>query len=312
MFSRGFFFFLALILLTSCEEDITVDLDNPDPKFVVDGYIENGEVPYVFLSRNQPYFDPTSIDEYEKSFVHNAVIKVSDGTREITLKEICTDSLPPEAFPFLAEFLGLPLSNLESINYCLYTQDLIDQFTNPFTGKIGNLYSIRIEAEGTTLSSKTRIPEIVKLDSLWFDKPKPEDTLGFIGAHLTDPDTLGNAYRWFARRKGKDQRFIPPLGSAFNDKFINGKSFDFAYDRGHESEEEGQPASHYYTYGDTVIVKFTSIDLKHFQFWRSFETEAVNNGNPFAAPTTIQTNIKGGLGIWGGYGVSYDTLIINK
>jgi hypothetical protein len=33
-------------------------------------------------------------------------------------------------------------------------------------------------------------------------------------------------------------------------------------------------------------------------------------GNPFASPTNIQTNIKGGaLGVWAGFSTFYDTLI---
>ncbi len=40
------------------------------------------------------------------------------------------------------------------------------------------------------------------------------------------------------------------------------------------------------------------------------ETEVSNNGNPFAAPTAIKSNISGGaLGYWGGYGTVYDTIV---
>ena len=37
----------------------------------------------------------------------------------------------------------------------------------------------------------------------------------------------------------------------------------------------------------------------------------MSSGNPFSAPTTVTTNIEGGgLGVWGGYGATYDTLIL--
>ena len=38
------------------------------------------------------------------------------------------------------------------------------------------------------------------IDSLWFDKYVAYDSLGLIGARFSDPDTLGNCYRWFAQR----------------------------------------------------------------------------------------------------------------
>ena len=38
-----------------------------------------------------------------------------------------------------------------------------------------------------------------------------------------------------------------------------------------------------------------------------------SDGNPFASPTSVVTNIEGGaLGIWGGYAVFLDTIQIIK
>jgi hypothetical protein len=39
----------------------------------------------------------------------------------------------------------------------------------------------------------------------------------------------------------------------------------------------------------------------------------MTDGNPFASPITIRSNIQGGaIGVWGGYGASIDTLKIPK
>jgi hypothetical protein len=177
-------------------------------------------------------------------------------------------------------------------------------------GEIGETYDLVINADGKQLTSVTTIPQPVALDSLWF---KLEfDIYGFIWAKLTEPAGLGNAYRWFTKRLNQDGSFLAPWGSAFEDKFIDGTSFEFAYNRPDtQYEETNQPeGENYFKIGDTIVVKFCSIDIPHYQFWRTFETQAVNNGNPFAAPTSIKTNINGGLGIWGGYSPSYDTLIV--
>lgn len=64
--------------------------------------------------------------------------------------------------------------------------------------------------------------------------------------------------------------------------------------------------------GDVIVVKFCTIDKAHYEFWRTFETAVAGVSNPFAAPTTVRTNVKGGLGIWGGYGISLDTIYATK
>ncbi|MFZ4614090.1 MAG: hypothetical protein ACOYNH_10445, partial [Bacteroidia bacterium] len=130
---------------------------------------------------------------------------------------------------------------------------------------------------------------------------------GFLNVVMSEPAGLGNCYRWFSKRLTKDTRFLSYLGSSFEDKFIDGKTFNYDVFRPQEvnstKPEDLGDARFRYLPNDTVVVKFCSIDKNVFEFFRSFETEAGNNGNPFAAPNTIKTNIKGGaIGVWAGYG----------
>jgi hypothetical protein len=70
------------------------------------------------------------------------------------------------------------------------------------------------------------------------------------------------------------------------------------------------PEYSFYKIGDTVIVKFCSIDQATYDFWRTAEGEMYSNGDPFISPSQIVTNTKGGsLGVWGGYGTLFDTTI---
>ena len=45
--------------------------------------------------------------------------------------------------------------------------------------------------------------------------------------------------------------------------------------------------------------------MKSYKFWRSLERQGGTNGNPFAEPMNLVSNINGGLGIWAGYGTAY-------
>ena len=275
------------LLLSGCEKEISIDdLPQPTMKICVEGHVEPGQNPFVYLSINAPYFAPTDLNNLSQYTVHGAFVTVNDGFTTDTLIEV----VPSFGYYYKA---------------------------NNMTGVAGRTYNLTIVSNGKTYTATTTIPQPVPLDSVWFKVEGTLDSLGYVWAHLSEPAGLGNAYRWSAMRETKDQDFISPLGSAFDDKFIDGKSFDFAYNRGEvpnsNAEDDNNGEAGYFKKGDTVYVKFSSIDHDAFEFYRSFETEIGSNGNPFASPSTVKTNIfpKGeALGIFCGYGAFIDTLYI--
>lgn len=309
---KNFFIsFLVLLFTASCTKDVSILLPEMDPQIVVEGKIEEGAFPYVILTYSSGYFDSTDITNFEASFVRGATLTVTvDGT-DYPMTEICTNDIPEEFLSVIAEQLSLNVENLSQFNYCIYAAPNL-------IGEAGKSYKLTIEHNEKTYTSTTTIPNAVALDSVWF-KVEEEDKYGYAWARLTDPDTVGNFYRWFAQRINlndegviKDAGFIAPLGSAIEDRFFNGESFDFLYYRNQTSISNNSKSDvyGYYTVGDTVVIKFTTIDAKVYDFLRKFETEVGNNGNPFAAPTTIPTNIRNGaLGCWAGYAATFDTLV---
>lgn len=137
----------------------------------------------------------------------------------------------------------------------------------------GTTYSLRniiTAGQGEQLSSIAKLPMPIPLDSTWFKVQEDLDSLGWAWAKLSDPDTSGNAYRWFAKRLNKDDFFIAPIGSVFEDRFINGRSFNFPYNRGtiqnSEAEEDNNEEADYYKKGDTIVVKFCTIDFATYEF----------------------------------------------
>ncbi|MEY4595015.1 MAG: hypothetical protein RIQ47_1425 [Bacteroidota bacterium] len=283
-------FLVAVTVFSGCEKTVTVELPNVDDKIVVEGYIETGQPPYVILSRSLDFFGTVNLNSIVQNTIQGATVTVSDGFITDTLQQI----------PGFGVYVSQQL-----------------------TGTPGRTYYLIVRADGEILTAKTLLPNPVELDSVWWKVDGQRDSLGFAWAHLSDPDTLGNYYRWFARRinrytygelagQQKDSIFIAPLGSVFEDKFINGRSFDFNAARGRlrnsDKEDDLNEESFFFKRGDTIVVKFTSIDRAHFEFWRSEETQVSNNGNPFGSITPITSNINGGLGIWGAYSTTFDTI----
>ncbi|HEY0976862.1 MAG TPA: DUF4249 domain-containing protein [Flavobacteriales bacterium] len=317
---RTLFVSLALgtVLLSGCEKEITVDVPDTPERLVVEGTIEQGLPPFIILTRTQGYFEPTSFESLSNMFVRDAVVTVTSNGQTWTLPSLCSGSLTPEQILAAAALTGLDPVLLSSGNICIYTS-----LDPTHVGVIGNTYELRIEAEGKVLTSVTTIPNPVPLDSVWFKlaQQRPDDdTLGLAWATLSDPDTMGNSYRWMARRIShrpdgsvEDPTYISPLGSSYNDKYVNGLTFDFNFIRGRQfysnQTEDGNEETGYYKVGDTIAVKFVSLGKKEYDFYTSYDDNVGSSGDLFGTPVNAKTNINGGLGIWAGWGAYLDTIV---
>lgn len=304
-----------LFLLAACEKEITVELPRTDPRIVVEGTIETGAPPIILLSRTQNFFDPTNVAAIAATFVSEATVTVFDGTNTHTLDRICSDIIPEDQLEEVAALVGLDPDLLRQANICAWTKT-----DNSLLGEEGRTYTLNVLADGNELSATTTIPNAVTLDSLWFrlaEQNPGDDSLGFMWATLSDPDTIGNAYRWFARRinagedgEPKDARFIPPTFSVFEDRFINGLTLDFAYNRGGEPfSGVDDPESGFFKRGDTVVVKLASMGIREYRFYNTLETNINTQGDVFSNPANVLSNVTGGLGVWAGLGVRLDTAV---
>ena len=309
---------ITSLLLASCTKDITVKLPETESKVVVEGTIETDGPPLILLTKTQGFFDPTSVASIAAAYISDAVVTVNDGFNTYTLDRICSDLIPDSLLQVAAELTGIDVGLLAQANICAWTN-----LNGDLVGIEGHTYQLTIVTEGKTITSSTTIPTGVTLDSLWFklaEQNPNDDSLGYIWNRLQDPDTLGNAYRWFYKRlndgpdgRPKDSRFIAPFFSTFEDKYINGLTFDFVAQRGtapfsdavdDDNEERG-----FFKRNDTVAVKFASMGTAEYRFYTTFYTNASSQGDIFSNPANIVSNINGGLGIWAGLGVRYDTLV---
>lgn len=279
------FSFVLLVVISSCRKTINVKLPDYEEKLVIEGSIETNQYAQVLLSVTAPYFGNVDLSDPTKFFVKGAFATVSDGTLVDTLQEL----IPGTGYIYGG---------------------------NKIKGQVGKTYYLTVKVNGKTYTATTSIKAPIALDTLYTKYER--DSLGFVWAHLQDPAGLGNCYRWFAKRLTQDQFFAAPFNSAFDDKFVDGKGFDFGYDRppqpGKEQEFYDEPdiSRGYYRVGDTVVVKFCTIGYDEYLFWRSYYANKASNGNPFAAPANLQNTIQGdaAIGTFCGYSPSFDTLII--
>ena len=277
--------------LSSCEKDINLKLDPSENKLVVDASIENGRPPIVFLSTSIDYFSKINPSVLSSSFVHNAVVSISDGSKEVKLVE---DTL----------------TNVAGATLFYYTSPK----TSPFLGKINSTYQLKIQIGNTTYTSSTTIPEITrKVDSMWWEKlPLSDDPKACrVMITATDKPGLGDYIRYFT--KVNSSPFLPGFTSVFDDNIIDGKSYTIPLDKGFDKNAIFVDSLAYYKRGDTVTFKLCQIDKNTYEFWRTYEFSFQSIGNPFSSPVKIQSNISNNaLGYFGGYAAQYRTLIIPK
>jgi len=282
---------LMALALTSCEREINIDLGDIPDQIVVEGTIEPGGNPKVLVTRNRDFFEnyPTDLLSLLDTFIiQDAIVSINDGNGSVPMLFVVN----PFEYP-----------------YAYYT-------TTAITGIVGGTYTISVEARNQTLTAHTTIPPAVAVDSTWFSLNffnVDEDSLGFLNVAFTDPDTFGNAYRLYSKRNSETEYF-PVTGSLANDEFINARYVNFFAGQAEKpfgNQDTFINDNFFYSLGDTIFVKFYSIGRREFDFYNTYEAASASNGNPFASPTLIKSNVEGGMGIWCGQSFFYDTLIVN-
>ena len=308
--------FLSVLLtlgLNSCTKEVIIDIPGYEEQLVIDGRIEQNSPPFVLLSKSQDIYAPTDLQAYLATFVKGAKVTVSNGIKTVVLDEICSDNLPPGSEVLLENLFGIPASELANVNFCAYTT-----FDMDIWGEIEKTYTLKVEVGGQTYNAVTEIVPKVDLNTLFWKTDSGLSQYGFGWANLTDPPNQFNGYFMEVKRinmvngEEKDNLYEPIFNPANNDEFFDGTTFDFGYTNPQSYSDATVPdnVKGYYKLGDTVAVRFSSLDRDAHRFLYDKYIQLTNGGNPFAVPTNVKSNIKGGaLGAWLGYSVNWDTLV---
>jgi hypothetical protein len=307
IFSAFFF------LLSACTKEVKIDIPGYEEQLVIDGRIETGQPPIVLLSRTKDIYAPTDLESFLNGFVSGATVTVSDGTTTVVLDEICSDDLPPGTEEIAAELFGVPQEELADYHLCAYTT-----FNTAIWGQVGKTYQLTVDFEGRSYTATTAILPPVQLDSVYWKEETDVPGNGYSWATLSDPASEINAYNWEVKRintqpdgQPRDKIFKRTYSPVFDDEFINGQTFDFAYENPMSWEDESVPSDQkgLYQYGDSVVIKFSRIDQGVYDYLEKKYLQLQTNGNPFASPVVIPSNIQGGaLGVWAGFSPYFDTL----
>lgn len=272
-FRKTLLFIGLLFLVYACKKQ-----ENPGlykPRFVIEGWIEEGDFPYVIITHNLPFFTSVDSAQLAEVIIRYAKVTVSNGAET----EVLTATTDKRYFPNFV-YRGTSLK-----------------------GKVGGKYSLKVEYAGNTMTSETEIPNPVSIDSLWF-VAKSKNTRQ-LNVRILDAANEKNYYRLYTKLE-KEVSFTPTLLANQDDQFFNGKTLVMQVNRGiaNNLTTKHDP---YFNEGDTLIVKLAAIPASGYDFWNSLQDEILNGSNPLISSSKeLKTNIKGpGIGIWCGYSSKY-------
>ena len=317
-----------LFIFFACEKEIQLDIPSAGKEIVVQAMIQEGYPPLVQLTWSDSYFATIDSNSYNEMFISGAKIIIYNQDR--------TDSV------ILAEIDAL----IQGFPPGIYTDSNINFNANPpFSNfndfcKEGSSYHLKVIVENDTLTATTSIPNATPLDSIWFVPDERYPEYGDFYIWYDDPDTMGNNVMFehkrlahFALKKKvsrSDDVFIKAFGAVRNDiEGLNGEAFVSFFERGRSSnftttgftDHKASFAnfqSAYYNdtigevFADTVLFRFSQLDKASFEFWRSVIAQDLMNGNPFAEPMNLKSNINGGLGVFEGKAAVYYKLIARE
>jgi hypothetical protein len=155
----------------------------------------------------------------------------------------------------------------------------------------GDVFKLVVsDTQGRRATATTTMLAPVPIDSVEYkfnDKTGSERKAYFLTT-FRDPPTPNNFYRRQLHRGDPAKGALlkrPESDNSLEDRLLNGKSFVIG-------------TSYRFSSGDTVTATLYHTEEAFYRFRESVRDARNANGNPFAQPSAIYSNVQGGLGIF--------------
>ena len=274
-FYKYIFFALTCFLIHSCEDVITVDLEDGDQQLVIDGWIDNQvDKPQVIrLVRTSPYFDSSASPE-----VTGATVEVTDNTGTV--------------YTFVDNNNG---------DY-IWTPPAGGSF-----GQVGNSYNLSISTDGKNYTASSTMNRIMEIDSIVSEFR--EESLGepegiYASLFARDFPGVGDAYWIKTYKNGAYLNKPGELNIAYDASFTAGGGIDGVVfivpiregiNRFPDTADDATDTFDFppYTTGDSILVEVHSINEDAFFFLYASRIQmTLGDASIFAEPpTNVPTNI---------------------
>jgi hypothetical protein len=247
--------FLAVLLSWSCQEIIDLDLEQSEPKLVVEGKLTNERIiQKIKISESINYYDTTALAPFKDALVS---LLDKDGNFIVNL-------------PY----------NPEDSTY---------QSNTPFGLDIGQNYILQIEAKSEILEAKGKVLENATLDSLYYLSAEELQALGqpvfgegyfmFVNGNLNN-----EGIEYFKLDVSVNDTLRNSRGD-FSNSILTSEFFG--------KEFQALPVPGSFEEGDTVSLELYTLNEDVYQYYVEFINLLFNDGGVFSPPpVNPTTNIK--------------------
>lgn len=270
---------LLAVCLGACNLNRPIDIELPpyQPELVVECYLQPGAPYLLVLTESSSYFDPARL-----TFIQDAEVVIEHkGIRQ---------SLEPTYLPFpdnVPELQILKPIVGEQLFFYASAQLVPEDYESEFSLEIRT-------ADGRSLQATTFIPPPVVMEEIeWkFDE---QDSLAFVITRIQDDPDKANFYRRVLHKNSLANN--PEQDFSVSDELLNGQKIPFGtgYD---------------YKRGDTLIFSLYHITEAYYHFLETRDAAITANLSPFAQPAVVRSNIAGGIGIFTGFSLDRQEVII--
>lgn len=271
-------FVISLLILAGCTSQTYV----PDQKLVVEGWIEAGEAPVVYVTTTMsPMNEELSVAALSEHIVKWAKVTVSDGENEVVLTGTASKRFfPPFAFT-----------------------------TGRMTGEVGKTYTLKVEYSGEVATAQAMVPAPKTLDSIEAVPYPGRDGESLIRVRFTDNPSTEDYYRFFTRIQGVDSVFVASPLALVSDSMMEGTVAEMEITPGGTILKSSWKGG--FLPGQSVKLKFSTMDRSMYLFWKAFDEQyAFTNVPLFSLDDNIPGNVSGGIGYFAGYGSTVYNVVI--
>ncbi|ADR21833.1 hypothetical protein MATR_05340 [Marivirga tractuosa] len=247
--------FLAVLLSWSCQEIIDLELDQSEPKLVIEGNLTNERViQKIKISESLNYYDTSELAPYTE-----AVVRLMDV-------------------------------DYNSLFYFTYSsEDSVYQSNSPFGLAVGQEYIIQIEAKEELLEVKGHVLENATLDSLYYLSAEELEALGQPvfgdGYFMFVNGKLNNEGIEYFKLEVTVNDTLRNSRNDFSNSVLTSEFFG--------SEFQALPVPGSFEEDDSVVLELYTLNEDVYQYYVEFINLLFNDGGVFSPPpVNPDSNIK--------------------
>ncbi len=285
--------YLGMGLLVSCQKTIQIDLENYESKIVVYSENERDSLPEVYLSETQSYFGYQEVQN-RYQFLKDASVSIrdEDGDIQTLIPTIRYDSIP--------SWMGNERDSVEIYYY---------KGTKPLT--TAKTYKLVVSHKNREVDAEMQIPTPVQIKELMEEEisdPFNGESYKQYSIKFDDAKGSKDYYRVGVIIESYYTNWNPDTGDTDTIRYFSSNLSVVSEIT--DGAELKAPVFSIYPFSSPqekykIFIQRLSYGLGNYM--ESVNAQSMNGSDPFTEPTILRSNIRNGIGAFGGYATS-DTI----